>query len=360
VAASVDNTILVADVGGTNLTLALLAPEAAQCRLLRKARFSTQEEQSLLGPIQRFLAAEPDLCPGRACFSGAGPVLDRRIHLTNAPWDIDGPALERELGIPVHLVNDFIALSCGVLQLDLADPTQVMSLPHGDGSRPAVDPHGLALVVGAGTGLGVGFVVRTPQGARAFPSEGGHIGLPIFDEDTLALWRHLQTGLAGPPGAEMAVSGMGIGHIFRFLLDSRRVPWSSKASAILALPAADQPAAISALAATDPACGCAMAMFVDLYARVCAELCAVFLPTGGLFLAGGIAAKNTDRFLEDGRFMARFERNYRTHLDLLTRATPIYLVHDYDLSLYGAALAPACANDQAGSSEIPGLWPGAH
>jgi glucokinase len=344
VTASVDNAILVADVGGTNLNLALLAPEAARYHLLRKARFSTQEEQSLLSPIQRFLASEPSLHPGRACFSGAGPVLDRRIHLTNAPWDIDGPALERELGIPVHLVNDFIALSCGVLQLDLEDPTQVMPLPHGDGSRPAADPKGLALVVGAGTGLGVGFIVRTPQGARAFPSEGGHIGLPIFDEDTLALWRHLQTGLAGPPGAEMAVSGIGIGHIFRFLLDSRRVPWSSKASAILALPAADQPAAISALAATDPACGRAMAMFVDLYARVCAELCAVFLPTGGLFLAGGIAAKNTDRFLEDGRFMARFERNYRTHLDLLTRATPIYLVHDYDLSLYGAAHAPACTN----------------
>jgi glucokinase len=344
VLASVDNTILVADVGGTNLNLALLTQEGARYRLLRKARFSTQAEGSLLGPIQRFLAAHPDLHPSRACFSAAGPVLDRRIHLTNAPWDIDGPALERELGIPVCLVNDFIALSCGVLQLDLADPSQVTPLRHGDGSLPAADPHGLALVVGAGTGLGVGFVVRTPQGARAFPSEGGHIGLPVFDEDTLALWRHLQKGLAGPPGAEMAVSGMGIGHLFRFLLDSRRVRWSPDASAILALPEADQPAAISALAATDPACGRTMALFVDLYARVCAELCAVFLPTGGLFLAGGIAAKNVEHFLADGRFMARFERNYRSHLDLLTRATPIYLVHDYNLSLYGAAHAPACTH----------------
>jgi glucokinase len=344
VVASVDKPILVADVGGTHLNLALLVPEASRYRLLRKARFSTQEEQSLLGPIQRFLAVDPSLRPDRACFAGAGPVLERRIHLTNAPWDIDGPTLERELGIPVHLVNDFIALSCGVLQLDLADPGQVTPLAHGDGSLPAADPRGLALVVGAGTGLGVGFIVRTPQGARAFPSEGGHIGLPLFDEDSLALWRHLQRGLAGPPGAELAVSGMGLSHIFRFLLDSRRVPWRPEATAILALPDADQPAAISALAAVDPACGRALAMFVDLYARVCAELCAVFLPTGGLFLAGGIATKNADHFLADGRFMARFERNYRSHLNLLTRATPIFLVHDYDLSLYGAAHAPACTD----------------
>lgn len=342
--ASDDNPILVADVGGTNLNLALMAPDGVGYRLLRKGRFSTQEEASLLGPLQRFLAADPSLRPGRACLSGAGPVLDRRIHLTNAPWDIDGPALERDLGIPVHLVNDFIALSCGVLQLDLADPRQVTPLAHGDGSLPAADPQGLALVVGAGTGLGVGFVVRTPQGARAFPSEGGHIGLPVFDEDTLALWRHLQAGLAGPPGAEMAVSGMGLAQIFRFLLDSQRVPWTPAATAILALADAGQPAAISLQAATDPACGRAMGMFVDLYARVCAELCAVFLPTGGIFLAGGIASKNADRFLEDGRFMARFEQNYRVHLNQLTRATPLYLVHDYDLSLYGAAHAPDCTS----------------
>jgi len=339
---SVNNAVLVADVGGTNLNLALLAAEGSGYRLLRKARYGTQAEQSLLGPIQRFLAADPSIRPMRACLSGAGPVLDRRIRLTNAPWDMDGAALERDLGIPVRLLNDFIALSCGVLHLDLSDARQVTALPHGDGSTPAADPAGLAAVVGAGTGLGVGFLVRTSQGARAFPSEGGHIGLPVFDEETLALWRHLAAGLPGPPGAELAVSGQGLPTLLRFLVETRGLPRTGAVEAALALPAAEQPAAISAQAASDAACGHAMALFVDLYARVCAELCAVFMPTGGLFLAGGIAAKNTDRFLEGGRFMAQFERNYREHLDQLARATPVYLVHDYDLSLYGAAHALDC------------------
>jgi len=80
-----------------------------------------------------------------------------------------------------------------------------------------------------------------------------------------------------------------------------------------------------------------MALFVELYARVCAELCAVFLPTGGLYLAGGIAGKNAARFLDGGRFMASFERNYRPHLDVIARATPVHLVRDYAVSLYGAA-----------------------
>lgn len=340
--ASDDSPILVADVGGTNLNLALLAPAGGRFQLLRKVRFKTQEERSLIEPIHRFLATDPAHRPGRACLAGAGPVVDRRIQLTHAPWDLDAPSLERALGIPIHLVNDFTALSCGVLQLDLGDPRQVTPLPHRDGSLPSADPEGLALVVGAGTGLGVGFLVPTPQGPRAFPSEGGHIGLPLFDEDSLALWRYLQAGLPGPPGAEMAVSGQGLARLLRFLLDSKRSTLTPSAAAILALPVAEQPAAISAHAETDATCARTMAMFVELYARVCAELCAAFLPTGGIFLAGGIAAKNAGHFLEEGRFMARFERNYRSHLDHLTRATPVFLVHDYDLSLYGAAHALAC------------------
>jgi glucokinase len=332
----------VADVGGTNLNLALLVSEGPGYRLVRKARYSTQGESALLDPIRRFLASEPTLHPRMACLSAAGPVLGRRIHLTNAPWDIDGAALERDLGIPVHLVNDFIALSCGVIQLDLANPRQVTPLPHGDGSLPVPDPQGLALIVGAGTGLGVGFVVRTSQGPRAFPSEGGHIGLPVFDEDSLALWQYLKVGLPGPPGAELAVSGTGLATLFRFLLDTHRGAWTPACKAILALSGFDQPAAIATQADTDPTCARTLALFVELYARVCAELCMVFLPTGGLFLAGGVVAKNAQPFLDQGRFMARFEQNYRTHLDQLARATPVYLVHDYDLSLYGAAHAPAC------------------
>lgn len=342
--ASADNLILVADVGGTNLNLALMTPQGDRYRFQRKARYATQDELSLLDPIQRFLDAEPGPPPSRACLAGAGPVLARRIHLTNAPWDIDAAALEKGLGIPVHLVNDFIALSCGVAHLDLEDPDQVTPIRHGDGSLPTPDPAGLTLVVGAGTGLGVGFVIRTAAGPKAFPSEGGHIGLPVFDEDSLALWRHLSDGLPGPPGAELAVSGQGLAAILRFLLDTNRVPWTPAARSILALPPLERPSAISAESASDQACRRAMILFVDLYARVCADLCAAFLPTGGLFLAGGVSAKNEPHFVGEGRFMARFERNYRAHLDQITRATPVYLVRDYDLSLFGAAHAPDCTD----------------
>lgn len=168
------------------------------------------------------------------------------------------------------------------------------------------------------------------------PSEGGHIGLPVTGEETLQLWRHLRAKFPGPPGAEAAVSGPGIAHIFQFLVEAGRCPATPEAGAILALPEAERPQAIARNAA-DPACARAMELFVELYGRVCAELCAVFMPTGGLYLAGGIAAKNAERLLGQHRFMASFERNYRSHLDAICRTTPVYLVMDYAVSLYGAA-----------------------
>ena len=82
-----------------------------------------------------------------------------------------------------------------------------------------------------------------------------------------------------------------------------------------------------------------MDAFVKLYARVAADLCAAFLPRGGIYLAGGIAAKNEARFLEGSRFMGMFEQSYREHIRAILRNVPVMIVKDYDISLYGAANA---------------------
>jgi glucokinase len=326
---SPERIVLAADVGGTNLTLALLSGSPGRVRLLRKQVFSTAAETSLLGPLRRFL--QDGDAPTAFGISAAGQVEGHRIQLTNATWGIDARALAADLGIPVGLMNDFTAVARGVLLLDAA---QLLPLPHG-GPEPVPDPEGTVLVVGAGTGLGVGFITREGGASRVHPSEGGHIGLPVTGGETLELWKHLNHHFPGPPGAETAVSGPGIANIHAFLTASGRFPRTPATEAILALPEAERPAAIARQA--DPGCRRAMELFVELYARVCAELCAVFLPAGGIFLAGGIAAKNADLLLGERRFMSCFDRNYRPHIDAITRATPVHIVRDYDVSLYGAA-----------------------
>jgi glucokinase len=337
-----DSLVVAGDIGGTNTNLALVGVNEGRYKILFERHYRTREEASLEEPFGRFLAQArrelPGLEPTGCCISGAGPVVEGRIELTNAPWGIDGPAIARDFSLPVRVINDFTAISYGVLLLDPAKPEQVTRLPHLDGSRP-LPREGVKLIVGAGTGLGVGFVAQTGDRIEAFPSEGGHITLPVYDEESRVLQRWLEFKSDFVPGAEAAVSGMGIANLFMFFCERTSGELGERARLILDAPEAERPALIAANAELDPVCEKTMDAFVKLFARVCADLSATFIPRGGVYLAGGIASKNETRFLEGSRFMAMFEKSYREHIREILKSLPVMIVKDYSISLYGAANA---------------------
>jgi glucokinase len=340
-----DVVVLAGDIGGTNTNLALIGKKGGTFTLLMDRHYRTKEEPSLVEPLGRFLEEAmkehagfaPELC----CISGAGPVVDGRIILTNAPWAIEAKAVESAFSIRTSLINDFTAVSYGVILLDPSNPEQITRLPHGDGSLPSPLP-GVRLVVGAGTGLGVGYVVKVRNKTEAFPSEGGHVTLPVYDDESRGFQRWLEARYGFAPGAEVGVSGQGIANIFAYLAEREAAAGNLPglaAKQILATPEAERPALVASSAATDLLCAKSMDMFVKLYARVAADHTATFLPIGGVFLAGGIPAKNEDRFLEGGRFMAMYERSYAKHIRAILAKTPVMIVKDYSISLYGAANA---------------------
>lgn len=345
---SYDLVVLAGDVGGTNTNLALIGKKGGTFSTLIEGHYSTKNETSFLGPLGRFLeearARVPGFRPDLACVSGAGPVEGGRIRLTNAPWDIDAQAISREFGLRTFLINDFTAVSYGVLLLDPADETQLRPLAGRNTPPPEPLPGGVKAVLGAGTGLGVGYIVRVGDRTAAFPSEGGHVSLPVFDEETRDFSRWLEDRYGFPPGAEAGVSGQGIGNLFAFLAEreaSAGRALSGSDAAVLALPEAERPARIAAASRESSLCGRSLDIFVHLYARCAADTAAAFLPYGGLYLAGGIASKNEEWFLEGFRFMDMFLKSYRSHIRGILARVPVYIVKDYGISLYGAANAAA-------------------
>jgi len=352
--------ILAGDIGGTNTNLALIKRTEKRFTILFSLRFSTREETSLARPIDTLLAQArekgidraPDIC----CISGAGPVQNRKIQLTNAPWNIDAVEVEELFGFPVILINDFGAISYAIPLLDAEDSSQIVKLPHCDGSIPPAPQEGLALVVGAGTGLGVGFLLKQKDGrCLAFPSEGGHSGLNCWDELSHAYHRWLSDRLSYPPGAELAASGTGIASIFSFLCSPEfdiamakpyDVPTplqprekSSVDAAILALPEQNRPEEIAKAIHKSFRCALTMDLFVRFYAAKVSDLASVFLPSGGIYLAGGISSKLEAFLVENHRFMSSFERNYAPHMRKFLAELPVMLVRDYSISLLGAANA---------------------
>lgn len=355
-----EDLFLVGDVGGTNTSLALVARDKAKFTILASRRFATKEESSLISPIESFLsdlarewgAIDLHSC----CVSAAGPVREGRVQLTNAAWSIDASQISGKFGFPTSIINDFTAISYAVVLLDHRDSSQITMIPH-LGGKTEEPSNGIALVVGAGTGLGVGFVEKRADGSyMAFPSEGGHSDLPCHDNLSRAFHKWLQDQYKTPPGIELAVSGQGISNIFSFLcsegfrenyakgyfadsLTAFNPSPTSLAAQILRLPENERPPLVASNKETDPLCGLAMELFVEIYARKVSSLSALFLPTGGIYLAGGISSKNESYLLTNNRFMKPFEQNYAPHIREFLSTVPVMIVRDYAISLIGAANA---------------------
>jgi glucokinase len=334
-------TVLAVDVGGTNTSCAIVSAGGSTIEKRFERRYATKSEPSLPAPLSRFIeeakasrAPEPQVL----CVSGAGPVNGRSITLTNATWGIDGAELEQRFGLPTLVINDFSAIAWGILLLDRNNPEELVQLPAPDGTLAAPSEDGPIVVIGAGTGLGFGYILRD-GGVRVYPSEGGHVSLPVFDEESREFSRWLESRYGFAAGAEAGVSGQGIGHIFMFMAGKDPEPTAAVRS-ILGEVEHERPAMIAeAAAAGDPLCVRAMRMFVRLYARVASDASAVFMPTGGIYLAGGVAAKNLRYFTEASCFMESFGKAYRDHIKSIAARTPVFVVKDYAISIYGAANA---------------------
>lgn len=333
--------ILAGDIGGTHTNMALFGEESGKLTMVYKCVYPTQEISEFRQPFAEVLdeikAREHSLMPSAACISVAGPAHDNYCKLTNATWAVDGHELERLFGIETRVVNDFLALSYAIPLLDLSNRDEVVALPHPDGSRPV--PGGeIMAVVGAGTGLGTGFLVRHDDDYRAYPTEGGHADFSPHDEQTAELKAFVDGSYPYAAGTEPFLAGRGIANIYAYL-KSQGMGLHGVLAEIDALPETEKPARISQEAATNEECRRIMELYLSIYARYAARAALMYLPTGGLFIAGGIAAKNLSLFLDSDHFMRVFESSYKENIHSVLKTIPVYIVLNYSISLYGAANA---------------------
>ncbi len=334
--------ILSGDIGGTNTGIALVGKRHKEFAILAKFLFQTQTIVSFTDVVQQVLleieSNDPSLKPSYCCMSGAGPVVGNSCTLTNGGLRIDGDEISSMLGLKTLVINDFMAISYGIPLLDVDNKEQLTPIPHTDGSLPR--PKGTVKAsVGAGTGLGVGYLAEIGGRTVAFPSEGGHAGFPPFDEETLALWNYMHKKIGRAPGSELFVSGQGITNIFHFFEDEKRITRMSVAGEIVKAPEAERPALVARYAQDDELCMRIMELFVRMYGKVASNAAIHFLPTAGLYLGGGIVTKNEEFFLRDHCFMKSFEENYKEGIRKVLKEIPVYIIKDYSISLYGAAHA---------------------
>lgn len=340
--AEFERLVLAIDVGGTNTNIGLVACKEGKFTLVMKADYASGKISGLESPIAETLqiAAEkrPDLKPSHACISAAGPVAENRCIMTNLTWKVDGEDLTAKLGFPVMVVNDFVAISYGIPTLNVNDAAQIYKMPHLDGSTPDSKP-ATKVVIGPGTGMGVSFLVHDGKKYIPASSEGGHVTFAPFDADSQNFRDYMQKRLGQVPGVEPLCAGQGLAHLYEWWRDMRGVPDNEAFKKIEATVWSDRPKYISRASDTDPVAAEMMRLWVKMLARYASDICAMFLPFGGFYLAGGAMQKDLRWLVNDNLFMKFFEQNYNPNILPLLKKMPVYVIKDYSISLYGAANA---------------------
>ena len=306
--------IVAGDIGGTKTLLQLVDVDGPGRTVVSETRYESSAFATFDAMLRDFVSRTDGQPIDSACFAVAGPVIGDRAEITNLTWTMIAPDLARDFAIRrVALINDFYAVALGVPLLASAD---LLSLNAG--TRVARAP---IAILGAGTGLGEAALVHDGAKWNVIPSEGGHADFAPQDEEQAALFSQLHAKL-GHVSWERALSGMGLVAIHNFLSGVDR-PYDEAI-----------PAEIAALADSgDATAAHTFEIFVDVYGAEAGNMALRLLARGGVFLAGGVAAKNTRHFT-DGRFVAAFVRKGR--FAPLMESIPVDIIVNAKVGLLGA------------------------
>ena len=307
------------DVGGTHARFALARYDAGVPVLGAVVTVNTVDHPTLASAYAHFLTTL-DHRPARAALAVACAIDGDLLKLTNNPWTLRQSTLAAELGLDELLVlNDFGAISHAVAHLGAADRV------HLCGPDTGLPGEGVIAVVGPGTGLGVGYLLRRAGHAHVIETEGGHVEFAPVDAIEDLLLARLRQRLTRV-SVERICSGPGLARIYETLAQHEGRPvqllddvalWSAAMSGGNALASA------------------ALDRFCLALGTACGNFALAPL-SQALVLAGGIPPRILPRLKASG-FGARLRAKGR--FEAMMAKLPVYVCTHPQPGLLGAAAA---------------------
>lgn len=282
--------ILAGDIGGTKTVLAVFDAGGGGLEAVSEATYPSAAHGSLEEILADFLEDQSDVALGAACFGVAGAVIEGKARITNLPWVLEAEALAEASGAQrVVLLNDLEAAAYGTLTLG---PDERVVLNAGSPpSRQAGSSGANIGVIAAGTGLGEALLYWDGARHHAVASEGGHAGFAPRNDEQIELLRFLRSDFGGHVSVERVLSGAGLNHIYRFVLERSE---QTEPAWIAERMANEDPAAVIAelaLEDEEPRCRQSLELFASIYGAEAGDMALRYMALGGVVLCGGIAPK---------------------------------------------------------------------
>lgn len=303
---------LIADVGGTNIRLALVDELA----IIEIECFKCGDFTSLEAVVAHYIELK-QVSIANACFGIAGPVVGTTLKMTNLGWSFSIGSLTAALGCAsVCFINDYTAIAMSLPRLT---PQQLTTI------HPGQDfPDAPRIICGPGTGLGLAQLIKIDGYFECLSGEGGHVEFAPANKRQIQLLDCLMTKFERV-SAERLLSGQGIVNIYQALafIDAKD-PQAFDAGQI----------SQGFINRSDKLCIETMEIFYRILAQFVGNMVLSAGAFGGVYIAGGIMPRIIDH-IDYPTFIAAYSDKGRFS-DYVLKA-PVYLITESQPGLIGAS-----------------------
>ncbi len=309
-------TILVGDIGGTNVRFALVEARSGNLTTRHIWKRRGEDYPTFDAAIDAFRTEVPANIDG-VSLGVAGPVRGDRVQLLHRDWSIDGARLAARLGVArAVIVNDFMPMARSAPDLLAGDLKEIAS--------GAADAEGAVAVGGPGTGFGLAVLRRIGKdGWVVIGGEGGH---QAFAPQSRFEWKVVErlSERVGYISNEIVAAGAGFDETLAAVSDVMGLSCEPLT-----------PADVEERAAKGDALSLEMCRLrAATVMTALGDAALAVNATGGVFIAGGVAVK-LEPYLREHAALARFyERGPRS--EMMSRI-PIRMIVSEEAPLLGAA-----------------------
>ena len=311
---SIAPKILAADIGGTSSRFAYFTVSNSDLEIAESVWLETKEANSFYQLLEQ-LESEPNFSLQLGdidilSLAVAGPVeggVYSKPPLID--WDIDLSHVDKHFKVKsFSLINDFVAQAYACISPIAKTRQNIIAKPIK--SRTTV------AVIGAGTGLGKAALVPDENSSyHALPSEGGHVNFSAESQEEFEFQQFVKERLRVDYATwNDIVSGNGLSLIHEFLTKEKTSP--------------------EEVAQTFEQKNKSFEWAARFYARVSRNFALETLALGGLFISGGVAAKNPT-LVDNKVFRETFTQSPKHHE--LLKQIPVFLMTNQESGLWGAA-----------------------
>ena len=344
--------VLIGDIGGTNVRFSIIKLSKdikVPQEIVDKVKLPTQKYPSFEAAVEEYVSKfkNTEKYPQYAVVGIPGPVKNNEfLKLSNIPhWPkANGDEFAKKFNIKQFVfLNDFTCNAYGVqTNLKLNEDYIVIN------DNPP-QKNGAIQIIGPGSGLGVSYLLKDP--ASEFytigSSEGGHMEFFCKNKKYFELAEFTKEIMGYEIlSIERLCSGQGLIPMYKFLFSKeknikrdeelgKKIDDLKDLRKYAEVDKLNIELVSKGLKDECPLCKKVLELFVEIFGEIAGDMSLFCLPSGGLYLVGGLSIalekiiKNTNIFME----------HYvdKDSFGSLLKTFPIYLVKNDDLGVLGSA-----------------------